>query len=529
MAIGTPYKTAQLAEQWDAIVIGSGMGGLTTAVLLARHAGQRVLVLERHYTAGGCTHTFHRPGFEWDVGLHYIGQMHRSEAVRRAFDHVTGRGVQWNAMPAVYDRVSIAGSRYDFPAGAENFRARLVEWFPAEVRAIDLYLKFVENANHSSMYYYAEKALPPWLSPFMGRSLRGAHLHWARQTTRQLLEGLHASPELIGVLTAQWGDYGLPPARSSFAVHATIVGHYLNGAAYPVGGASVIAAAMTPLIEQAGGAVVIDAAVEGIVCERGRAVGVRMADGREFRAKHIVSDAGVMTTYDRLLPADLPAVQRLRARLQKLAPSTAHLSLYVGLSQDDAALQTDPSNLWVYPSFDHDANVMRFEQDLDAPLPLVYLSFPSAKDPDFARRHPGKSTMEVITMAPYAPFARWQNTVWKHRDEAYESLKAALARRLRTVLEEQMPAVQGHIEHAELSTPLSTRHFLNSGHGEIYGLAATPDRYKLRQLGARTPVRSLYLTGQDVASPGVAGALFGGVIAASVVLGKNLMTKVVRE
>ncbi len=529
MAIGTPYKTAQLADQWDAIVIGSGMGGLTTAVLLARHAGQRVLVLERHYTAGGFTHTFHRPGFEWDVGLHYIGQMHRSEAVRRAFDHVTGRAVQWNAMPEVYDRVRIGDSRYDFIAGAESFRKRLIEWFPSEVRAIDLYLKAVENANHSSMYYYAEKALPPWLSPLMGRSLRGAHLHWASQTTRQLLESFHASPELMGVLTAQWGDYGLPPGRSSFAVHATIVGHYMNGAAYPVGGASVIAGAMTPLIEQAGGAVVISAEVERIILERGRAVGVRMADGREFRAKHIVSDAGAMTTFDRLLPADLSATQKLRTRLHKLPPSNAHLSLYVGLSQDDAALKNDPSNLWVYPSFDHDANFARFEQDLEAPLPLVYLSFPSAKDPDFPRRHPGKSTMEVITMAPYAPFAQWQNTHWKHRDEAYESLKASLAARLRATLEEQVPAVQGYIEHAELSTPLTTRHFLNYSHGEIYGVAATPERYKLRQLGARTPVRSLYLTGQDVASLGVAGALFGGVIAASVVLGKNLMTKVVRE
>ena len=93
MASGLPYKQAKLAETWDAIVIGSGIGGLTAAVLLGVHAGKRVLVLERHYEAGGFTHTFHRPGYEWDVGLHYIGQillrlrfLHEALVLRHADD-----------------------------------------------------------------------------------------------------------------------------------------------------------------------------------------------------------------------------------------------------------------------------------------------------------------------------------------------------------------------------------------------------------------------------------------------------------
>ena len=90
----------------DAIVIGSGMGGLTAAVLLGSHGGKRVLVLERHYEAGGFTHTFHRPGYEWDVGLHYIGQMQDAASpVRLAFDHVTAGKVKWQAMPELYDRL----------------------------------------------------------------------------------------------------------------------------------------------------------------------------------------------------------------------------------------------------------------------------------------------------------------------------------------------------------------------------------------------------------------------------------------
>src|SRR5580658_10952823 len=99
------YRQATVEDTFDAIVIGSGIGGLTAASLLARHAGRRVLILERHYTAGGFTHVFHRPGYEWDVGVHYIGQVNDpASPVRRAFDHVSGGELDWVPMPDVYDR-----------------------------------------------------------------------------------------------------------------------------------------------------------------------------------------------------------------------------------------------------------------------------------------------------------------------------------------------------------------------------------------------------------------------------------------
>ena len=131
-----------------------------------------------------------------------------------------------------------------------------------------------------------------------------------------------------------------------------------------------------------------------------------MSDGREFRAPMVLSDAGAANTFERLLPSDLPALNSLRGQLRRLPPSNAHVGLYVGLSQSDAALGLKGTNLWIYPSFDHDANVERFTRDIDSPFASVYMSFPSAKDPDFQRRYPGKSTVEVITFVPYEAFAR---------------------------------------------------------------------------------------------------------------------------
>jgi len=526
-ANGIPYKQARLAGTWDAIVIGSGIGGLTAAILLGVHAGKRVLVLERHYAVGGFTHTFHRPGYEWDVGLHYIGQMqNESSSVRRAFDHITARRVQWQPMPDIYDRFIIEGRTFDFVAGLDRFREGLRQSFPAEIRAIDRYIGAVQACNRVSGLYYAEKAIPAPVATLAGSLMRVPYMRWARRTTREVLESFTRNRELIGVLTGQWGNYGLPPGKSSFAAHATIAEHYFGGGSYPVGGAGAIAAAIVPQIEDAGGIVVTSSEVSAILLDGARAAGVRMIDGRDFHSRVVLSDAGAANTFECLLPRNLSALDSLRRQLQKLRPSTAHVSLYVGLSQSDTALELKGTNLWVYPSFDHDANVERFAQDIDEPLPGVYLSFPSAKDPDFQRRHPGKSSVEAIMMLPYAPFAQWGDTRWKRRGDEYDALKTKLSARLLAELERQAPSVSGNIAYTELSTPITTRHFMNYGHGEIYGIASTPERFLMRELGARTPIRGLYLTGQDAASLGVVGALYGGVIGASVATGKNLFSVV---
>ena len=87
------------SESFDAIVVGSGLGGFGAAALLARQAHRRVLVLERHYTAGGMTHVFRRPGFAWDVGVHYVGEMHEGSGPRRLLEHLTEGRLQWAPMP----------------------------------------------------------------------------------------------------------------------------------------------------------------------------------------------------------------------------------------------------------------------------------------------------------------------------------------------------------------------------------------------------------------------------------------------
>jgi all-trans-retinol 13,14-reductase len=523
--IGQPYRTWDGSGEFDVVVIGSGIGGLAAAALLAKHAGKRVLVLERHYTAGGYTHVFKRTGYEWDVGVHYIGNLSADRSPFGAvFNSITDGKISWEPMPDPYDRFIIGGKAFDYVGGADRFRASLCRHFPAESRAIERYVELVKSTARASQTYFMEKALPGPLAWIAGPLLRRSFMQYAGRTTAEVLGELTQNRELIGVLTGQWGDYGLPPSQSSFGIHALVAQHYMSGAAYPVGGASRIAAAIVPVIERAGGKVLVNADVSRILVEGNRAVGVEMKDGWSIRAKTVISDAGAANTFGRLLPEAIAGRLGVMEKLRAVGPSLAHINLYVGLRHSDEELGLGRTNLWVYPTPDHDANVARYLADPEGPLPGAYISFPSAKDPTFAERYPGRSTIQVIVLAKYDWFARWEDQQWKRRDEGYEAFKQRFTDRLLDVLYANVPQVRGKVDHAELSTPLSTRHFANYSRGELYGLAHSPARFRERSLRPQTPLRSLFLTGQDVAVCGVAGALAGGVLCASAILGRNLMS-----
>jgi all-trans-retinol 13,14-reductase len=216
------------------------------------------------------------------------------------------------------------------------------------------------------------------------------------------------------------------------------------------------------------------------------------------------------------------------ARTRSLPATSGHLCLYAGLTVPAAAPKLDPANLWIHPSLDFDRNLSAFDADPDAPFPFLYISFPSAKDPSFDARYPNRRTIEVVTPAPYERFSRWAVSDWKRRPEEYEVTKKRLAERLLAELYRHVPAASGMVTTWEVSTPLSTQHFANAPHGEMYGLAHTPGRFESRDLRVLTPVRNLFLTGQDIGMVGVMGALSGAVLTASAMLRRNMFSEVLK-
>lgn len=520
----------EVSDHYDAILIGSGMGCLAAGACLAKE-GQKVLILERHYTAGGYTHVFKRRGYEWDVGIHYIGEVNREKGVlKKLFDYVTDSELKWADMGDVYDRIVIGDKIYDFKKGVQNYKDELKKHFPEDARAIDDYVALVFEVSKASRKYFAEKAMPKAMQVLIGGSMRKPYLKYATRSTLSVMRELTDNEELIKVLTGQYGDYGLPPARSSFVMHASISKHYFHGGCFPIGGSSRIVETVDPIIENAGGTILTNAEVKQVMVKNGRATGVEMLDGKVFIADKVVSGTGIVNTYNKLLSDELVAKYRFGEQLQKVTPSAAHACLYIGLNGSPEELNLPKANYWVYPDdLDHDASVARYEKDLDAPFPLVYISFPAAKDPTWPERYPGKSTIDIITVMPFDIFQEWENTRWKKRGEDYEALKEKFAQRLLAELYRLEPQVEGKVDYYELSSPVTTRHFMNYDQGELYGINHDPERYEHKFLQPRTPIKNFYLTGQDIVTAGVAGALFAGFLTASAIMGNNQVERAMNK
>ncbi|MFD4603289.1 FAD-dependent oxidoreductase [Streptomyces sp. NPDC058464] len=487
-------------EEADVVVIGSGMGGLAAARTIAQFGGKRVLVLEQHYTLGGMTHEFSRAGrYRFGTGLHYM-----SASAGPFLGFMTDGRAQLSPLPDEYDALHFPGFDFTVPATKERFRERLKERFPTESDAIDRFFRTTRWAMAGLTARNVLASFPAGVrkagAPVVERLFPSAFRSLRDQVARSFRD-----PRLRAVLAARWGLYGTPPASSAFGYHAAVpLTFFMEGTAHPVGGPQELNRVVLEILQRYGVVLRSRQRVHEVVVEAGKVTGVDVEDtatGRRYRVRTdtVVSAAGVRNTY---------ALIGKSHELAELPEERSAVMLFLGLDRSPAEFGLRGENHWFMPDLDEHDGVQRPPGE-----GTLYVSFASLNNPA-ARFH----TVELLELVDPKVVDQWRGTPENERPDSYRKFKDELTARLIARLEERWPGFRERIAFAELATPLSFETYQHSVRGSFYGLAATPQRLRSARAGCRTPVKGLFVAGQDAWGSGVVGALAGGLMAANAVL-----------
>ncbi|MBK5110142.1 MAG: NAD(P)/FAD-dependent oxidoreductase [Thermoleophilia bacterium] len=514
---------------WDAIVVGSGLSGLTAAAYLAAN-GQKVLVLERYDVAGGCSQTFRRKGeWQFDVGLHYIGGV-KTGAIAGVLEGIGLLDrIEFVEMdPDGFDTFIFPDFEFRVPKGWDAYTERLVETFPEEADGLrkctgifqeimaELRVAGIPNRD-SDLEQYLAKA-PTVVS-------------WGMRSLTELFDDCGLSEKSRAVLTGHAGDYATPPSRTPVTLHAGLVDHYMQeGAFYVRGGGQVLAAHLIDVIHTNGGRVRTHAEVTSIEVEEGVATGVTLEGGEQIAAPVVISTADLKRTFlDLLDPAVLP--EGLAEIVDGYRMATPLVCVYLGLDFDLNERMPN-TNYWLHPRYDDERSYEYVSAGEFDPDPPVYITSATVKDPEWTgHTPPGCSTVELMTWTTPALEA-WgvdsDETAPRYsRQEGYRAAKDNITELLIDGAEKVLGDLRSHIVWKEAATPMTQTRYTGSSEGSCYGIELATDQFGPLRPDYRTEIEGLYLSGVSTRSGhGIVGAMTGGVEVASAVLGRNLRAEV---
>ncbi|WP_370939850.1 phytoene desaturase family protein [Amycolatopsis sp. cg13] len=509
------------SSSWDAIVIGSGIGGLVCAGYLAAF-GRRVLVLEQHDVAGGNCHMFRRRrSYEFDIGVHYLGDCGPGGLLPSLLAGLgVGDRVRFRRLdPDGFDRIVLPGLRFDVPESWSRYGDRLLETFPAEAAGLREYLAICGEIAAAARYSASSR-------PVLGNS--AAVVRWSRRGLSRLFDHCGLSVAARTVLAAQSGNYASSPANTVVAAHIRMLDDYLTGGAYyPEGGGQMLAAALVEQLETHGGQLRTKARAARILIEHGRVAGVELADGEILRAPLVVSNADYRRTVLELCGGreNLPEgiVRRTEDAVMRLPLVTSYAVV------DTELPEASEANIWYWPSGDVESAYSRTEAGQFDELPFVFISSASHKDPgNPAVCPPGYTNLQIMTACPPG-YEQWGVTdgpasgLRYRRVAEYRAAKEKLAACLLDRAEEVLGPFRDRIVYLESATPLTQERYTLATGGAAYGLQSWGPHG--RRPDVRTAVEGLFVAGQDIHGGGVVGAAVGGAQCAEAILDRPVLAE----
>ncbi len=478
---------------YDAIIIGSGLGGLSCGAYLAKN-GRTVLVLEKHGIPGGYATSYKRGDFTFDSTLHMLAGVGKG---KQMYALLEACGVAEKIeLVKLKDSARIIFPDHDLrlPSGdLDGVIGVLENAFPRERQGIRNLFRHMVRISKDQARMSVSKA--PFLLQFAFFPLLYPSLFpVVYKTTAQLLDKHIKDVKLKAVLYANCSYYGLPPSRlnTTYGIFPNMR-YWSDGAYYPRGGNQVLPDAFVDVIRHHGGEVLFNANVSEILVENGKAVGVRTESGKTYSGEAVISNTSPHVTFGKLL-AGHEIGQKLVKRMERMEPSISTFSIRLGLDAKFTAKLENRKDyeIIISDTYDHDQND-QWSKKCDVEKGSFIVTLYSNIEPTAAKN--GKFALGIVQAHGYEYWKKYESDYFANRKQRYNEDKERMAKILIARAERIVPDISKHIEVRDIATPLSQMRFTGNFNGASLGWANTVNQSNpLQRSPQKTPVKNLYLS-----------------------------------
>lgn len=500
-------------EQYDVIIIGSGMGGLTAGNLLAKE-GMKVCILEKNKQIGGSLQIYTRDRVIFDSGVHYLGGLDKGQNLYQIFKYLGLMDkLKLQKMDEVFDKIIISGDDtvYEYAQGYDKFISTLLKFFPGEEKAIRAYCDKIKEICSKFPLYNLEHS-----------DSADTKASVLEIDTKDFIDSITTNPTLREVLAGNNGLYAGEANKTPLYVHALIVNSYIESSYKCVDGGAQIAKYIGRNILELGGVVIKHAHVKQIVEEGGKVTHVVLADGTKMYASHFISNMHPALTIE-MTKTDL-FKKAYRNRLNAMENTISSFTLNIVFKKN--AQKYFSHNYYVC----NDGDVWSSGDYTEENWPRAYAIFVAAtsRNPEYAD---GMTILSYMKFDEVKEWAHTYNIVGQEEDrgEAYEAFKTRKAEKLLDSVEKKFPGLRDKIEKYYTATPLSYRDYIGTTDGSLYGISKDYKDALKTFISPRTKLPNLYFTGQNLNLHGILGAAMSAIVTVNALLGHDKIIEKIRN